>query len=90
MYIPSLLNLPPTFYPIQPFWVVTEHQIWALCILQEASTGYLILHMVMYMFHATLSIRPTLSTTLSFCLHLYYSPTDEFISTIFLDSIHMH
>ena len=28
----------------------TEHQIWALCILQQASIGYLILHMVMYMF----------------------------------------
>ena len=23
-YAPSLLSLPPTFYPIPPFWVVTE------------------------------------------------------------------
>ena len=30
--------------------VVTEHQIWAPCIIQQISTGYLILQMVIYTF----------------------------------------
>ena len=40
-YVPSLLNLPPTFHPIPPLWVVTEHQIWAPCLIQQIPTDYL-------------------------------------------------
>ena len=36
-YGTSLLNLPPISYPIPSFCVVTEHQIWALCIIHWLS-----------------------------------------------------
>ena len=33
-YVSSLLNLPPTSQPIPSLYVVTEHQIWAPCVIQ--------------------------------------------------------
>ena len=54
-----------------------------------------VLHMVVYMFHAPLSIRPIFSSSLlcsqvcSLCLCLHCWPANKFISTIFLDSIYM-
>ena len=49
MYVPFLLNFPPTSHTIPPLEVVTEHWIWASCIILQIPTGYLILHMVAQM-----------------------------------------
>ena len=35
------------------------------------------------------SLSPTVSTVCSLCLHLYWCPTNGFISTIFLDSMYL-
>ena len=64
-HVPSFLTLPPTSHPIPSNWVVTEHQIWAPWVIQKISTGYLILYMVMYMFHCySQLILPSTSTYL--------------------------
>ena len=92
-YVPSLLNLPPTFHPIPPLWVVTEHQIWAPCIIQQIPTGYLILHMIMCMFqcYSHKSSHPHLPSlspkVCPSCLHLLCCPVNRFISAIFLGSV---
>ena len=49
-YVLSFLNLHHTSYPVSPLEVVTEHQIWASYVTQQISTGFLVLHMVMYIF----------------------------------------
>ena len=59
--------------------VATEHQIWALCIIQQIPTGYQILYRVMYMFHASLNLSlshlPLLYPQInSLCLHLHCCP----------------
>ena len=41
MYVPSLLNFPPTSQPILPLKVVTEHWIRTPCITQQIPTAYL-------------------------------------------------
>ena len=42
MYVPSLLNLPPTSLSIPPLWVVTEHQLLVRCVTQQIPNGYLL------------------------------------------------
>ena len=94
--IRSLLNLPPTSHPIPLLWVLTEHQIWAPCVIQQISTGYLILHMIMYMLqcYSLNSSHPLLlllcAQVCSLCFHLHLYPANRFIGIIFLDSIYMH
>lgn len=61
MHIPSLWNLLSTSHSIPPLQVVTEHPIWAPWVIQQISTSYLILRMVMCIFQVTLSILPALS-----------------------------
>ena len=40
-YDPSVLNFLPTFLLIPFFSVVTKHQLWVPCIIQQIPTGYL-------------------------------------------------
>jgi len=58
----------PMSHPIPHLYVVTEHRIWASCIIQQIPTGCLILHMVMYIFQCCcLNLShsfPTVSTSL--------------------------
>ena len=75
--------LPPaTPSPLLPLFVV-EHLIWAPCIIHHISTGYLILHMVMYTFprYPLSSSHPLLPQLCpqfcSLCLHLYYCPANS-------------
>ena len=37
---PWLLNCPPTSLPSPPFWVITEHQLWVSCIIQQTPTHH--------------------------------------------------
>ena len=84
---------PPNFHPILPLPVVRDHWIWAPCAVQKTFIGYLILHMVMYMFqccslNSSHPFLPLLCPEVcSLCLHLYCCPPHRLISTIFLDSI---
>ena len=68
--------------------VVTEHQIWAPCIIKQIFTGYLILPVVMYMLQC---YSPNLSQLLlpplgpqvgSLCMHPNCCLADRLISTI--------
>ena len=91
MYVPPA----PNFHPILPLPVVRDHWIWAPCAIQKTFIGYLILHMVMYMFqccslNSSHPFLPLLCPEVcSLCLHLYCCPPHRLISTIFLDSICM-
>jgi len=64
----------------------------ALYFIQQISTGYQILHMVMYRFqcYSLNSFHPLLPQlcpqVCSLCLRLHCCPADRFITTIFLDS----
>ena len=94
-YVPSLYNLPPTFLPIPPLWIVTDHQLWAPCIIQQIPTGYLF-YIGMYMFQydslkSSHPLPPQLwSLVCSLCLSLLCCHANRTISTIFLDSVYMH
>ena len=55
-YFPSLLNLPPTSSPIPPLYIVTEHWVWAPCIIQPIPTAIYFIYGNVY-----ISIRPSLS-----------------------------
>ena len=49
--VPSLFNLPPpTLPPILPLQVISEHQLWAGCVIQHIPADCAVLCMVMYMF----------------------------------------
>ena len=82
---PSLLNFPLIPYSIPPLQNVTEHWISAPCIIQQISTGYLILHMVMYMFQCDSlnlyhpHLPPLCPQVCSLCLHLYLDHVNRFI-----------
>ena len=45
-YVTSLLNIPPIYHPIPLLYVVIEQLIWAPCIIQQISTGDLIVNMM--------------------------------------------
>ena len=55
-YVPSFLNHSPTSHPVPPLHVVTELWIWAPCVIQQISTGYLF-YMVVY--HSFLYLKFT-------------------------------
>ena len=51
-YVPSLLNCPLISLLLPPLWVVTEHQLWILYIIQQIPTGFFTYGTcaIMYMF----------------------------------------
>ena len=84
---------PPSHFPL--LQVVTEHQAWAVRIIQHISTGYLIFCMVMSVFPRAHSVLPPFSfqpcpQVCSLRLHLHCCPADWFTSSIFLDPIYRH
>ena len=87
---------PSTSLPIPPLSLVTEHQLWVPCVIQQIPTGYLLYIWQWICFSATLSNHPTFSLpalcpkVCSLCLYLHCCPLDRFISIIFIDSIYMH
>ena len=63
-YDPSFLNLPPTSHPFPPHPTPLgchRAPVWASCIIQQISTGYLLYMWEYICFHATLSTHLTLS-----------------------------
>ena len=92
--MPSLLNLPPISFPIQPLKVDTEP-------LFEFPEPYRKFPWAIYFtygnvsFHVTLSIHLTLSSPLPMSTSLFPMSVSTLLpcklfSTIFLDSIYMH
>ena len=87
-YVPSFLNLLPISLPISP-------SRWSQSTTFELPVAQQILHRVMYIFqcyslHSSHPLLPALCPQVySLCLHLCCFPVNRFISTIFLDSIHM-
>ena len=65
-YVPLSLNLPSTTHPTPLLSVVTEHRIWGPCVIQQISTGYLILHMVM----SGPIIRKSKTNTIHWCIYM--------------------
>ena len=65
-YVPSLLNLPPTSYPI-PALGCHRAPGWAPCVMQQLLISYLVYTWWFVYFNATLSICPILSCPC--CVH---------------------
>ena len=94
IYVSSNMSLPPICLPIPPLQVDTEP-------LFEFPGSYSKFSLALYFtyinvsFHISLFINFTLSSPIlcpyicQLCLFLHCCPANKFISTIFLDSIHM-
>ena len=91
--VPPILNFPPSSLPTLFFWVVPEHWLWVLFFMHQTCTGACIFYIHVSMLFSQIippSPSSTESKSLFFTSMSPWHTACRIISTILLNSIHMH